>query len=85
MSTVVVKNGNVEFALRNLKQKNAKDGLLKAARERNEVIWNLVLREEKLRKKLLEIVIKEKEEKDITSRTYMVLFLKGWILWEKEF
>ena len=29
MSTVVVKNGNVEFALRNLKQKNAKDGLLK--------------------------------------------------------
>ena len=36
MSTVVVKNGNVEFALRNLKQKNAKDGLLKAARERNE-------------------------------------------------
>ena len=36
MSTVVVKNGNVEFALRNLKQKNAKDGLLKAAKERNE-------------------------------------------------
>lgn len=36
MSTVVVKNGNVDFALRNLKQKNAKDGLLKAARERNE-------------------------------------------------
>lgn len=36
MSTVVVHNGNVDFALHHLKQKNAKDGLLKAARERNE-------------------------------------------------
>ena len=36
MSTVVVKNGNVEGALRTMKQKNMRDGLLKAVRERNE-------------------------------------------------
>ena len=36
MSTVVVRNGNVEGALRTFKQKNMKDGLLKAVRERNE-------------------------------------------------
>ena len=36
MSTIVVKNGNVEGALRTMKQKNMKDGLLKAVRERNE-------------------------------------------------
>ena len=36
MSTVVVKNGNVEGALRTMKQKNMRDGLPKAVRERNE-------------------------------------------------
>ena len=36
MSTVVVRNGNVDGALRTMKQRNAKDGLLKAARERSE-------------------------------------------------
>ena len=36
MSKVIVRNGNVEGALRTVKQRNAKDGLLKAARERNE-------------------------------------------------
>ena len=36
MSKVVVRNGNVDGALRTMKQKNMKDGLLKAVRERNE-------------------------------------------------
>ena len=36
MSTVVVRNGNVDGALRTMKQRNMKDGLLKAVRERNE-------------------------------------------------
>ena len=36
MATVVVKNGNVEGALKTLKQKNAKDGSSKKVRERQE-------------------------------------------------
>lgn len=36
MSTVIVKNGNVDGALRTMKQKNMRDGLLKKVRERNE-------------------------------------------------
>ena len=36
IKSIVVKNGNVEGALRTMKQKNMKDGLLKAVRERNE-------------------------------------------------
>ena len=36
MATVVVKNGNVDGALRTLKQKNAKDGSSKKLRERQE-------------------------------------------------
>ena len=36
MATVVVKNGNVDGALRTLKQKNAKDGFSKKVRERQE-------------------------------------------------
>ena len=36
MATVVVKNGNVDGALRTLKQKNAKDGSSKKVRERQE-------------------------------------------------
>lgn len=34
MSKVVVRNGNVEGALRTFKQKNAKDGLLKEIKKR---------------------------------------------------
>lgn len=34
MSTVTVKNGNVDGALKTFKQKNAKDGLLKEVRKR---------------------------------------------------
>lgn len=36
MTKVVVRNGNVDGALRTFKQKNVKDGLLKALRERQE-------------------------------------------------
>ena len=36
MATVVVKNGNVDGALKTLKQKNAKDGFSKKVRERQE-------------------------------------------------
>lgn len=36
MSKVVVRNGNVDGALRTMKQKNARDGLPKKARERQE-------------------------------------------------
>ena len=36
MTKVVVRNGNVDGALRTMKQKNARDGLLKKVRERQE-------------------------------------------------
>ncbi|MEG0025872.1 MAG: 30S ribosomal protein S21 [Bacilli bacterium] len=36
MATVVVRNGNVDGALRILKQKNTKDGSSKVVRERQE-------------------------------------------------
>ena len=36
MTKVIVRNGNVDGALRTFKQKNVKDGLLKAVRERQE-------------------------------------------------
>ena len=36
MTKVLVRNGNVDGALRTVKQRNAKDGLLKAVRERQE-------------------------------------------------
>ena len=36
MATVVVRDGNVDGALRTLKQKNAKDGFSKKVRERQE-------------------------------------------------
>ena len=36
MSKVIVRNGNVDGALRTMKQKNARDGLLKKVRERQE-------------------------------------------------
>ena len=36
MSKVIVRNGNVDGALRTMKQKNARDGLLKKVREKQE-------------------------------------------------
>ena len=83
MSTVVVKNGNVEFALRNLKQKNAKDGLLKAARERNEGYMKPGVKRRKAKKEAIINSRKEREEKDII-RTYWFFFYRR-IIWEREF
>ena len=36
MDKVIVRNGDVDGALRNMRRKNAKEGLLKKAREKNE-------------------------------------------------
>lgn len=36
MTKVIVRNGNIEGAIRTMKQKNVKDGLLKNLRERQE-------------------------------------------------
>ena len=36
MARVVVKNGDIDGALRNMKQKQAREGLLKKARERQD-------------------------------------------------
>ena len=36
MATIVVRNGNVDSALKTLKQKNAKDGFSRKLRERQE-------------------------------------------------
>ncbi len=36
MTKVIVRNGNVDGAIRTMKQKNVKDGLLKNLRERQE-------------------------------------------------
>ncbi len=36
MSKIIVKNGNVDGAIRTMKQKSARDGLLKKARERQD-------------------------------------------------
>ena len=36
MTKVLVRNGNLEGAMRTVKQRNAKDGLLKAVRDRQE-------------------------------------------------
>lgn len=36
MTKIIVRDGNVDGALRTMKQKNARDGLLKKARERQD-------------------------------------------------
>ena len=36
MDKVIVRNGDVDSALRNMRRKNAKEGLLKKSREKNE-------------------------------------------------
>ena len=50
MATVVVKNGNVDGALRTLKQKNAKDGSSKKLRERQEGYMKPGVRKRKKKK-----------------------------------
>jgi ribosomal protein S21 len=53
MTKVIVRNGNVDGALRTIKQKNAKDGLLKAARERQEGYMKPGVRKRKEKKEAI--------------------------------
>ena len=61
MTKVVVRNGNVDGALRTFKQKNAKDGSLKSIRERQEGYMKPGVKKRIAKKKQLRIHIKEKE------------------------
>ena len=53
MTKVIVRNGNVDGALRTVKQRNAKDGLLKAVRERQEGYMKPRVRKRKERKEAI--------------------------------
>ena len=53
MTKVIVRNGNVDGALRTVKQRNAKDGLLKAARERQEGYMKPGVRKRKEKKEAI--------------------------------
>ena len=53
MTKVIVRNGNVDGALRAVKQRNAKDGLLKAVRERQEGYMKPGVRKRKERKEAI--------------------------------
>ena len=53
MTKVIVRNGNVDGALRTIKQKNAKDGLLKAVRERQEGYMKPGVRKRKEKKEAI--------------------------------
>lgn len=53
MTKVMVRNGNVDGALRTVKQRNAKDGLLKAVRERQEGYMKPGVRKRKEKKEAI--------------------------------
>ena len=53
MTKVIVRNGNVDGALRTVKQRNAKDGLLKAVLERQEGYMKPGVRKRKERKEAI--------------------------------
>ena len=53
MTKVIVRNGNVDGALRTVKQRNAKDGLLKAVRERQVGYMKPGVRKRKERKEAI--------------------------------
>ena len=53
MTKVIVRNGNVDGALRTVKQRNAKDGLLKAVRERQKGYMKPGVRKRKERKEAI--------------------------------
>jgi ribosomal protein S21 len=53
MTKVIVRNGNVDGALRTVKQRNAKDGLLKAVRERQEGYMKPGVRKRKEKKEAI--------------------------------
>ncbi len=53
MTKVIVRNGNVDSAIRTMKQKNAKDGLLKNFRERQEGYMKPGVRRRKAKKEAI--------------------------------
>ena len=53
MTKVTVRNGNVDGALRTMKQKNVRDGLLKAVRERQEGYMKPGVRKRKEKKEAI--------------------------------
>ena len=53
MTKVIVRNGNVDGALRTIKQRHAKDGILKAARERQEGYMKPGVRKRKEKKEAI--------------------------------
>ena len=59
MTKVVVKNGNIDGALKRFKQVVAKSGIPSECKKEN-IILNLVFKEEKLKKLALKIVEKNK-------------------------
>lgn len=64
MSTVIVRNGNVDGALRTMKQKNMKDGLLKAVRERNEGYLKPGAKRRKAKKEAIRNSHKKNKDRD---------------------
>ena len=64
MTHVVVRNGNIESALKKFKQKVTKSGIPSEFKKRS-IIENLVLEDEKLRQKQLKIpaeIVVDKQE-----------------------
>lgn len=66
MATVVVKNGNVDGALRMLKQRNAKDGLQKQVRDRLDGYMKPGVKRRKAKKE----AIKNSRKKDRMASRY---------------
>ncbi len=66
MTKVIVRNGNVESALRTFKQKNVKSGLLKEARERQEGYMKPGVK----RRKAKQEAIKNSRRKNRRERNY---------------
>ena len=66
MTKVIVRNGNVESALRTFKQKNVKSGLLKEAREQQEGYMKPGVK----RRKAKQEAIKNSRRKNRRERNY---------------
>lgn len=80
MATVVVRNGNVDGALRTLKQKNAKDGLQKQVRDRLDGYMKPGVRRRKAKKEAIRNSRKKarKENRYNQQKAFIGLFLGNW-------
>ena len=80
MATVVVRNGNVDGALRTLKQKNAKDGLQKQVRDRLDGYMKPGVRRRKAKKEAIRNSRKKarKENRYNQQKAFIGLFLGKW-------